>query len=74
MKSPLERAVIEAGGQTALARLIGARQQDIWYWLNRRDGRASAEFVIAIESATGVSRHELRPDIYPEEGRDQQVA
>lgn len=71
----LERAVQLAGGQLALAKKIGTTQSRVWNWLNR-DSRIPAEFVIPIERATGVSRHELRPDIYPMEDSlpDQQVA
>jgi len=64
MREALQRACEIAGGQTALARAIGRRQGDIWYWLKR--GYPSAEYVLAIEEATGVKRTELRPDIYPE--------
>ncbi len=62
----LEKAVDLAGGQTALANLLGVTQGRIWNWLNR-DQKVSPEMVIAIETATGgkVSRHDLRPDIYP---------
>lgn len=64
----LERAVELAGGQTALATSIGVKQTHVWNWLNR-DKRVPAERVIAVEQATNgrVSRHELRPDIYPDE-------
>jgi len=64
----LERAVALAGGQAALARLVGVRQPHIWNWLHR-NGRVPAERVIAVEAATGVPRHELRPDIYPPENQ-----
>ena len=60
----LERAVAAAGGQAALAAKIGTTQPRVWNWLNR-DSRLPAEFVLPIERATGVSRHELRPDLYP---------
>ena len=62
----LEKAVELAGGQTALAESIGVKQTHIWNWLNR-DKRVPAERVIAVEQATDgrVSRHSLRPDIYP---------
>jgi DNA-binding transcriptional regulator YdaS (Cro superfamily) len=67
----LQRAVRIVGGQTALARACGGgcRQQHVWNWIHR-DRRVPAEFVLAIERATGgrVLRHELRPDIYPPEG------
>jgi len=62
--SPLNRAVSVAGGQLALAKKIGTSQSRVWNWLNR-DSRIPAEFVLPIERATGVSRHELRPDLYP---------
>jgi DNA-binding transcriptional regulator YdaS (Cro superfamily) len=63
MKSPLEAAVRNAGSQVALGRLIGKRQSVIFGWL--RAGRLPAEHVLKVEAATGVSRHDLRPDIYP---------
>ena len=62
----LEKAVEAVGGQTALAAAVGVKQTHIWNWLNR-DKRVPAERVIAVEQATGISRHELRPDIYPEQ-------
>lgn len=62
--SPLSKAVSVAGGQLALAKKIGTSQPRVWNWLHR-DDRIPAEFVLPIERATGVSRHELRPDLYP---------
>ena len=62
--TPLGRAVLAAGSQSALARKIGLTQQHVWNWLYRM-GQVPAEYVIRIEKATGISRHELRPDIYP---------
>lgn len=66
MSSPLERAIAAAGGQSALARAIGVQQAHVWYWLKKRDGKVPAEQVLPIEAVTGVSRHALRPDLYPE--------
>lgn len=62
----LARAVEIAGGQSALARLIGepVKQGHVWYWLNTANGIVPAEYCIAIENGTGVSRHELRPDVF----------
>ena len=69
-KTALERAVEAAGGQTALAERIGngVKQTNVWNWLNR-EKRVPAERVLAVEQATDgqVSRHELRPDLYPSE-------
>jgi DNA-binding transcriptional regulator YdaS (Cro superfamily) len=62
----LKRAVKIAGGQTALGNLIGKDQGTVWAWLNITK-KVPPEFVIPIENTTGVSRHELRPDIYPAE-------
>jgi DNA-binding transcriptional regulator YdaS (Cro superfamily) len=71
-KSHLIRAIRIAGGQAALARACGGRikQQHVWNWLHR-DRQVPAECVLAIERATGgrVTRHELRPDIYPPDDR-----
>jgi DNA-binding transcriptional regulator YdaS (Cro superfamily) len=66
MDSPLERAVQIAGGQTALADACGVKQGHVWHWLNRAK-RVPAEQVLKIERATAgaVTRHDLRPDLYP---------
>lgn len=64
--TPLGRAVEAAGGQTKLALKIGKTQGHISKWLQR--GRVPAECVLPIERASGVSRHDLRPDIYPRRG------
>ena len=68
MAKAILRAVEVAGGPTALQRALGERYQStVSNWLAR--GRCPAERVLAMERATGyrVSRHELRPDIYPRE-------
>lgn len=64
----LERAITFAGSQAALAKSLGVKPQYVWNWLNR-DGKVPAEQVIPIEVATEgkVTRHELRPDLYPED-------
>ncbi|WP_168069817.1 transcriptional regulator [Sphingomonas kaistensis] len=62
----LKLAVDKAGGQSAFARLHGVSQPTVWAWLN--NGKAlPAEFVLRTEAETGISRHDLRPDIYPRE-------
>lgn len=62
----LERAVEFAGNQSAFSRLLGVSQPTVWAWLNTA-GRIPAEYVLKTEAETGVSRHDLRPDIYPRE-------
>jgi TorA maturation chaperone TorD len=59
-KSGVDRAVQAAGGASALARALGISQPAISTWK-----RIPAERVLAIESVTGISRSELRPDLYP---------
>jgi TorA maturation chaperone TorD/DNA-binding transcriptional regulator YdaS (Cro superfamily) len=57
----LERAIDAAGGVAQLARKIGIAQPSVSNW-----NRVPAQRVIAVESATGVSRRVLRPDLYSE--------
>lgn len=61
----LKRACDVVGGQKPLAERIGTSQSQIWYWLEKSKKGVPAEFCGLIENATGVGRHELRPDIYP---------
>lgn len=57
-------AVNTAGGQSALGRICGVGQPAVWKWL-QSSKRLPGEHVLAVEAATGVSRHHLRPDLYP---------
>jgi DNA-binding transcriptional regulator YdaS (Cro superfamily) len=60
----LVRAVAIAGGQSATARICNKSQSAVWKWL-QSERSLPAEHVLAMEAATGVHRHLLRPDIYP---------
>lgn len=65
----LQRAIALVGGQAAMGRLLGVSQPSVWAW-QRKGKPLPAEHVLAVEEATGISRHDLRPDIYPrEDGR-----
>jgi len=58
----VHRAIQKAGGQTALAKLAGVSQQRVSDWL--RDGIiGSLDDVLSVEKATGISRHDLAPDL-----------
>lgn len=60
----LTLAVNRIGSQSAMSRLCGVSQSAVWKWLD--EGMVlPAEHVLKVEAATGVPRHELRPDIYP---------
>jgi DNA-binding transcriptional regulator YdaS (Cro superfamily) len=61
----LQKAIATLGGQVKLADAIQTSQQNVSNWL--RTGKVAPDKVILIEKVTGVSRHELRPDIYPPE-------
>ena len=65
MSDALKKACEVAGGQKRLADRIGTRQGQVWYWLSKSKRGVPAEFVLPIERETGVSRSELRPDLWP---------
>ena len=62
----LEEAVEIAGGQSALGRMIDKDQGTIWAWLNTTK-KVPGEDVLKIEEVLDkrVTRHDLRPDLYP---------
>lgn len=53
-----------AGSQTALAKALGCTPQNVQWMCST--GSVPAKHVLKIEAATGISRHQLRPDLYPE--------
>lgn len=55
--------------QEAMADAFGVTQPTVWRWLNQ-SRQLPAEQVLTAERLTGVSRHDIRPDIYP---RDEMV-
>lgn len=61
-------AVSLCKSQRQFARLIGKSPARITQMLSDERSVCPAESVIAVEAATGISRHALRPDIYPTEG------
>ena len=60
MRDPgLSEAIRAAGGVSELARQIGISQPSVSNWI-----RVPAERVVSVETATGVDRAVLRPDLY----------
>lgn len=55
----LERAIMICGGPKHLGARLGISRQAVSKWR-----RAPAERVLEIERITGISRYEMRPDIY----------
>ena len=65
MTSPLSR-YRAAKGLTleAVAEELGVNKSTVLRW---ESGPVPAERIIQLEQATGIPRHELRPDLYPEQ-------
>ena len=55
----VEKGAERVGGLVKLADLLGIRHQSFYSWQ-----RVPAERVLAFEAATGISRHEQRPDLF----------
>lgn len=60
----LQEAVTRAGSQSKFGKICGISQPSVWKMLQSTK-RLPAEYVLSVEAATNVSRHYLRPDIYP---------
>lgn len=63
MNSPIAIAIDKVGSQSALAKAVGVQPALVWQWVSGRRPVA-AHHCLAIERKTGVSRHELRPDVF----------
>ena len=61
-RQAFQEAVRRAGSRYALAKQITVSPQAVYKW-----AEVPAERVLAVEAATGVSRHELSPSMYPKE-------
>ena len=65
MRDPgLDEAIRRVGGVSELARRVGISQPSVSNW-----DRVPADRVVAVETATGVDRATLRPDLYAGRGR-----
>jgi DNA-binding transcriptional regulator YdaS (Cro superfamily) len=60
MNEGVKLAVTAAGSRSALARSLRITRGAISQW-----SQVPAERVIAVEKATGIPRHMLRPDLHP---------
>lgn len=61
----LDKAINAAGGKSRLALAIGIKPSSLSRWVGRYQGRVPAERVRQIFQLTGVTPHELRPDLHP---------
>lgn len=62
MISVVQEAADRVGGISELARRLGITHPALYHW-----PRVPANRVLQIEKLTGISRHDMRPDIYPRE-------
>ncbi len=51
------------GNQSAAARAIGRKQQNVWYWLNN-DIDMPLEITPKAAKLIGKTPHDLRPDVF----------
>lgn len=56
----VDKIVRKAGGASKLAQTLGIKGPSIYSWK-----RVPADRVIAISQITGISPHEIRPDVFP---------
>ncbi|HHQ2408020.1 TPA: transcriptional regulator [Klebsiella pneumoniae] len=61
----LEKAIKKAGTASNLATLLGIKPMSVSRWKNRYKGVVPHDRVLPIFNITGVTPHELRPDLYP---------
>lgn len=61
--NPVQQAIEAAGSQSALAKAVNAAPQFVSQWVTGRRP-VPPKFALAIEAVTGVSRHDLRPDVF----------
>lgn len=63
MRNAVELVIEKLGGPTKAANALGVSNPSVVAnWRSR--GRVPAERVIEIEGLTGISRHDLRPDVF----------
>lgn len=61
----LDKAINKAGSAMKLAEMLGISAMAISHWKRRYEGLIPSSHVLPIYQATGVTPHELRPDLYP---------
>jgi DNA-binding transcriptional regulator YdaS (Cro superfamily) len=61
----IEKVIEKLGSQKALAEALNVSTMAISKWVSI--GKVPADRVLNVEKLSGISCHELRPDIYPPE-------
>jgi DNA-binding transcriptional regulator YdaS (Cro superfamily) len=63
--SGLDKAISAAGGKRRLADALDIKPSSLSRWIHRYHGRVPVGRLIQIYELTGVTPHELRPDLHP---------
>ncbi|EKD5652588.1 helix-turn-helix domain-containing protein [Enterobacter ludwigii] len=63
--SALDKAIKAAGSARKLSSALGVTSMSISHWKNRDQGIVPPSYIFPIFKMTGVTPHELRPDLYP---------
>ncbi|EIW8507696.1 helix-turn-helix domain-containing protein [Klebsiella pneumoniae] len=61
----LDKAIKAAGSARKLSMALGVTSMSISHWKHRDRGIVPPDYILKIHSITGVTPHELRPDLYP---------
>lgn len=64
MTNPVQQMIDAVGGVAAMARAADVRHTSVIGWRER--GSIPPDRVLLIEKATGLPRHRMRPDLWPE--------
>lgn len=61
----LDKAIKAAGSARKLGTALGVTSMSVSHWKNRDQGIVPPMYIFPIFHMTGVTPHELRPDLYP---------
>ncbi|ECP4670630.1 helix-turn-helix domain-containing protein [Salmonella enterica subsp. enterica serovar Newport] len=61
----LDKAIEIAGGKRRLAIALGIKPPSLSRWIHKYQGRVPPVRLIQLYKLTGVTPHELRPDLHP---------
>ncbi|AJA97803.1 MULTISPECIES: transcriptional regulator [Klebsiella pneumoniae complex] len=61
----LDKAIEAAGSARKLSIALGVTSMSVSHWKNRNHGIVPPSYIFPIFNITGVTPHELRPDLYP---------
>ncbi|EMX4956243.1 MULTISPECIES: transcriptional regulator [Raoultella] len=63
--SGLDKAITAAGGKRRLALALNIKPSSLSRWIHKYQGQVPPKRVIQVYEVTGITPHELRPDLHP---------